>query len=135
MPALTYNTPGLLFPAISLLMLAYTNRFLGLASLVRHLVSQYRSNGDRMLEPQIENLRRRLTLMRHAQGIGGASLLLCTMSILALFTGSDLFAGALFAAALIAMVTSLGVSLLEIHLSTRALDVELARFATNTRPS
>jgi len=133
MPALTYNTPGLLFPAISLLMLAYTNRFLGLASLVRHLVSQYRSNADRMLEPQIDNLRRRLTLIRHAQGIGGASLLLCTTSILALFAGSDVLASALFAAALVAMVTSLGVSLLEIHLSTRALDVELARFGTAPR--
>ncbi len=129
MQPLTYGTAGLLFPAISLLMLAYTNRFLGLASLARQLMSEYRSKEDDALKPQIANLRHRISLMRHAQGIGSASVLFCTLTLFALFLGHDNYANGFFAAALTAMVASIGVSLRETYLSTRALDIELDRFA------
>ena len=38
---ITFNTPALLFPAISLLLLAYTNRYLALANLIRKLHDEY----------------------------------------------------------------------------------------------
>ncbi|EKP04670.1 PF11026 domain protein [Leptospira kirschneri str. 2008720114] len=78
MNPLSFNTPGLLFPAISLLMLAYTNRFLGLASLSRQLIGKFQENQNPDLLPQIRNLRFRLSLIRHTQSSGILSLLACT---------------------------------------------------------
>lgn len=125
MSPLSYNTPGLLFPAISLLMLAYTNRFLGLASLARHLIARYREAPDARLRLQVDNLRERLSLLRQTQALGVLSLLVCTASLFALLFDRQIEACVLFAGALILMLVSLGVSLREIHLSVRALNVEL----------
>jgi hypothetical protein len=41
MNQLSLTTPALLFSAISLLLLAYTNRFLAYASVVRNLHARY----------------------------------------------------------------------------------------------
>lgn len=125
MTPLSYNTPGLLFPAISLLMLAYTNRFLGLASLARHLIARHRETPDARLRLQVDNLRLRLSLLRHSQALGVLSLLACTGSLFALLLDHPLAASILFAAALLLMLASLVLSLWEIHLSVRALNVEL----------
>jgi hypothetical protein len=127
MVPLTYNTPGLLFPAVSLLMLAYTNRFLGLASLVRHLMAQYQTQHDASRRQQIENLRQRISLLRHTQALGVSSLLACTISLLAIAIGQQAVAQWSFLAALLLMLASLGVSLREIYLSGRALNIELDR--------
>lgn len=120
-----YSTPGLLFPAISLLMLAYTNRFLGLASLARHLGSRYREQPDDGLRNQVGNLRIRIALLRHAQAQGVLSLMACTASLFALFLDRETAAHLSFGAALLFMLLSLGVSLREIHLSERAIRIEL----------
>jgi hypothetical protein len=124
---LTYSTPGLLFPAISLLMLAYTNRFLTLAGLVRHLAMEYRHDHNCNLKLQIDNLRLRITLLRHCQTLGVLSLLLVTGSLTALFFESQLLARVSFAVALLAMLGSLAFSLSEIRLSGTALNIELDR--------
>lgn len=121
---LNFNTPGLLFPAISLLMLAYTNRFLGLTSASRNLVSQYRSKPDARLLRQVESLRERLALVRLTQAMGVTSLLFCTACLFALFLNSQLTARIAFAAAMLFMLTSLVVSLREIYLSVRAINIE-----------
>ncbi len=120
-----YATPGLLFPAVSLLMLAYTNRFLALASLARHLIARYREQPDNRLSEQVKNLRLRLTLLRHTQAQGVLSLIFCTASLLALFINASLLAKLAFAAALLCMLLSLGLSLREIQLSERAINIEL----------
>lgn len=124
MTPLTYATPGLLFPAISLLMLAYTNRFLGLASLARHLIARYREEPDPRLLLQVENLRQRLALLRHTQALGVLSLFACTASLFGLLVDHQPLALTLFAAALLLMLASLALSLREIYLSVRALNVE-----------
>lgn len=124
MELLNFNAPGLLFPAISLLMLAYTNRFLGLTSASRNLVSQYRAKPDIRLLQQVESLRERLSLVRHTQAMGVTSLLCCTGCLFALFLDSQSAARIAFAGALIFMLTSLGVSLREIYLSVRAINIE-----------
>lgn len=121
---LNYNAPGLLFPAISLLMLAYTNRFLGLTSASRGLVSQYRAQPDIRLLRQVESLRERLSLVRLTQAMGVTSLLCCTGCLFALFLDSQTAARLAFAGALIFMLASLGVSLREIYLSVRAINIE-----------
>jgi len=124
MELLNYNAPGLLFPAISLLMLAYTNRFLGLTSASRSLVSQYRAKPDIRLLRQVESLRERLSLVRYTQVMGVTSLLFCTGSLFALFLNNQPTARVAFAGALIFMMTSLVVSLREIYLSVRAINIE-----------
>jgi hypothetical protein len=129
MRELTYNVPGLLFPAISLLMLAYTNRFLGLASVARHLVETHGGESDSSIRYQIDNLRMRIKLIRHAQAGGVLSLTLCTVSIFLLFLEYQQLAQLAFASALLLMLASLALSLREIHFSARAIDMALDKFS------
>ena len=121
----SYSIPGLLFPAISLLMLAYTNRFFGLASLVRQLVDRYKKHPDTNIRPQINNLRIRIALIQYSQAMGVLSLLMCTSSMFALFIEQQTIARIMFVCAMFFMVVSLVLALKEIHLSVRALNVEI----------
>jgi hypothetical protein len=127
MESLSINTPALLFPAITLLMLAYTNRFLTLASLVRKLHDQY-SKGDvgAVLLGQIKNIRSRLNLIRYMQGFGVVSFLSCVVTMLCLFRNLQTFAYYTFAASLLFLITSMLLSLLEINMSTKAIELELS---------
>ena len=107
------TVPALLFPAISLLYLSYNGRFLALANLIRQLHDQWRETGDDAIYGQIENLRRRLRLIRSMQICGAISFILAAMSMTALF-GQLLTAGQLlFAAALIMLIASVGYLLVE----------------------
>lgn len=81
------TTPALLFPAISLLLLAYTNRFLTIATLIRSLHKNYKENPQTALLCQIENLRKRVSLIKHMQRVGMASLFFCILCMFLLFTG------------------------------------------------
>jgi len=80
------TTPALLFPAISLLLLAYTNRFLTLATIIRSLHQNYKEKPNIALLGQIENMRKRVHLIKHMQGIGVASLFLCVLCMFLLFS-------------------------------------------------
>ena len=81
------TTPAILFPAVSLLMLAYTNRFLAISSITRSLHSRYKSEGGVAVRRQIENLRSRLKLIRRMQSFGILSLFACILSVVGLFLG------------------------------------------------
>ena len=124
---ISINTPALLFPAISLLMLAYTNRFLALASLIRNLHSKYKdhTNKEGVLQ-QIKNLRLRLRLIRLMQFFGILSLILCVLSMFFVYEQMPMWANSLFALSLVAMLISLFLSLSEIQISTKALEIELS---------
>ncbi len=119
------STPALLFPAVSLLLLAYTNRFLALASVIRRLHADYQTKPDPGYLFQIENLRRRIWLVRNMQFCGVLSLLLCTVCMFLLFCGLLLLAEILFVISMLSMIASLAFSLIEINISTRALDLHL----------
>lgn len=106
-------------------MLAYTNRFLGLASVARHLVALYREKPHPRLKLQVENLRMRLALVRSIQGLGILSLICCTVSLLGLFLQLQAYAQISFAVSLLFMLASLALSLKEIYLSGRAINAEL----------
>jgi hypothetical protein len=119
------STPALLFPAVSLLMLAYTNRFLALANLIRTLHTQYRQNHDPVIEAQIQNLRERLSLVRITQTCGLFSLLLCVVAMLCILE-DQAFAGTfLFALSLVLLGTSLVVTLIEVQKQNVALNLAL----------
>jgi hypothetical protein len=119
------TTPALLFPTISLLMLAYNNRFTTLATIIRNLYRQYQTAPDQGLLGQIENLRYRVHLIRNMQIYGVLSLLLCVVSMFALFAGWIAGGQWSFAFALILMIISMGTSLRELHISVGALDLLL----------
>lgn len=124
---LSLTTPALLFPAISLLLLAYTNRFLVLAQLIRQLNN--RENGDeirKMVKDQISNLRNRLNLIRRMQFFGVLSFLLCTASMFAVFLKLNIVGTSLFGLSLTFLLYSLIVSLYEIHISCQAIEIELS---------
>jgi hypothetical protein len=127
---ISLNTPALLFPAISLLMLAYTNRFLALASLIRNLYDRYNKAEDKkLLLQQIGNLRLRLRLIKLMQWFGVASLFLCVLSMFFVYRNLPVWANVMFACSLVSMMISLFLSLLEIQISTRALELELRIWA------
>ena len=123
MEELTLTTPALLFSAVSLILLAYTNRFLSYAQLVRQLRDRYVENPSDITEAQIENLRKRLNLTRTMQGLGIASLFLCVVSMFLIYIGLQLFSAYVFGLALILLIASLGVSFREIQISTRSLEI------------
>ena len=123
---LSITTPALLFPAISLLMLAYTNRFLALASLIRKLHDKYKQDPDQKhIVTQIKNLRTRIRLIRSMQGAGVVSFLFCVVCMYCIFRGWEQASYWIFAFSMISFMLSLVLSLLEITLSMRALEVEL----------
>lgn len=126
MTDLTLTTPALLFSAISLLLLAYTNRFLALAALVRSLHAKYKENPDERLFGQIKNLRLRLSLIRHMQIYGITSLLLCVVCMFLIYIGSMIIAVYVFGIALLLLISSLGISIWEIQISVRALNLQLS---------
>lgn len=124
---LEISTPALLFPAVSLLFLAYTNRFLHLSALVRNLHRDWIQEKNEHLHSQIENLRYRLKLIRWMQLLGAASLLICVASMLSILTGGDTVGHILFLIALVLMGASLWVLILEIWFSGGALEILLNR--------
>ena len=119
------STPALLFPAVSLLLLAYTNRFLAVAQLIRLLHRQSLERDNCEEYQQIENLRHRLELTRWMQFFGVLSILLCTLSMFELFIGFFGLGKQIFGLSLIAMCISLFISLWEVFISTKALNMEL----------
>ena len=124
------TTPALLFPAISLLLLAYTNRFLALASLIRQLHGKHQENpGEKILVGQINNLGHRLNLIKNMQLFGILSFFFCVASMFMLFLDEAMWGNYTFALSMIALLISLGISIREIQISTKALDLELGDMA------
>ena len=125
MPKMTLTTPALLFPAISLLLLAYTNRFLVLAQLIRQLSRE--SDEERRCASfrQIAGLEKRISLIKAMQIFGVISFLCCTFSMFALFVSQVLLGELIFGLSLLCLSTSLILSLYEVAISTNALTIEL----------
>ncbi len=127
------TTPALLFPTVSLLMLAYTNRFLTLATIIRNLHDRYKAENDGNILSQIANLRYRIYLIRDMQIFGLLSLLFCVISMFALFAGWIVTGQWSFAIALLLMIVSMVISLRELQISVGALDLLLAELEDETK--
>ena len=124
---ISFNTPALLFPAISLIMLAYTNRFLALSSRVRNLHDKYQNQEQKhIIHGQIKNLRYRLKLIKNMQALGVVTFLGCILCMYLIYVQFMLAANIVFAISLISFSASLLLSLLEIQLSTKAIELELS---------
>ena len=122
---ISLQTPALLFPALSLIMLAYTNRFLALGTLIRNLHREYEQSHDEGRLVQIKNLRHRLRLIRDMQVMGVLSLSACVLCMGFLFFGFLITAKWIFGTSLLLLAGSLLLSVYEILISTTALNVQL----------
>lgn len=122
---LEVSTPALLFPAVSLLFLSYTNRFLHLAALVRKLHGDWQSEHDDSLLIQIDNLRSRLSLIRWMQLLGALSLLFCVISMLGILMNWNQIAMITFFSAVVLMAGSLASLVREVMISGGALKILL----------
>lgn len=123
---LDLTTPALLFPALSLLLLAYTNRFLALAALIRQLHTRYTGDPTGIVMGQIQNLQRRIRLIQFMQIFGVGSLLLCVLTMALLFFGRENAGDIVFALSLLSMMISLAASLVELSMSSTALSLQLS---------
>lgn len=124
---ISINTPALLFPAISLIMLAYTNRFLALSNRIRSLHDKYEGHEQKhLIHGQIKNLRYRLKLIKNMQALGVVTFLSCILCMYFIYIQWPNMAHWVFAFSLITFAASLFLSLVEIQLSTKALEIELS---------
>lgn len=125
---MTITTPSLLFPAISLLMLAYTNRFVTLANVIRQLSNMENAPTRDIVIRQIDNLRIRMAVIRLMQAFGVLSFVFCTLSMFSLLLAFQVAGMYLFAASLLLLVVSLLFSFYEVNISTKAINIELEKF-------
>lgn len=133
MEELTLTTPALLFSAISLIMLAYTNRFLAYAAVIRNLSEKYLEKKDSTLIRQINNLKLRLNLTRYMQILGITSLLLCVLTMFLIYVDQQLVAVWVFGFALVLLILSLAFLIMEIQISAKALQYHLNDMETNIK--
>lgn len=131
MEELTLTTPALLFSAISLIMLAYTNRFLAYASVIRSLHDKYLQKKDSILIAQIKNIKKRLYLTRSMQIFGISSLLLCVLTMFLIYIDQNTIAIWVFGLALIFLIISLGLLIVEIQISVKALEHHISDIEGN----
>jgi hypothetical protein len=120
------ETPALLFSATSLILLAYTNRFLTIATIIRGLKKTYKEKENSMVLLEIKNLNLRLTLIRYMQMAGVLSLFLSVFTMLLLFLDQQVFGVYLFGLSLLSLLISLGLSFWEINISVDALRLHLS---------
>lgn len=130
---LTITTPAMMFPAISLLLLAYTNRYLTIANRVRSLFDSYQSQPDDIILRQIKSLRSRLNLIRWTQVSGVMSLLLCVAVIFAMYIKLTALAHIVFGVSLLLMMLSLVLSVMELNVSNATLNILLSDVETDKR--
>jgi len=123
---LNIETPALLFSATSLILLAYTNRFLTIAQIVRGLKQNYTNNKTKSILLELKNLNLRLSLIRWMQLFGVLSLFLSVFAMLALFLNFQYAGVILFIISLFSLMVSLGISFWEISISIKALRLHLS---------
>ena len=123
---LSIETPALLFSATSLILLAYTNRFLTIAQIIRSLKKTYDEEENKLILLEIKNLNLRLTLIRYMQLFGVMCLFLSVFAMLLLFVGQQLTGIYLFGLSLLSLLISLGLSFWEISISVKALRLHLS---------
>ncbi|MBW1298884.1 DUF2721 domain-containing protein [Aquimarina litoralis] len=128
---LTMSIPALLFPAISLTMLAYNARYLAIAALIRQLHKEYLDAPSKNTGLQIKNLRKRLWLIRNMQAIAIISFLTSVITMFLLYVEKNNLANIIFGISLFALMISLFLSFVEVQISTKALSIRLDRIEEN----
>lgn len=127
---LSLSIPALLFPAISLSMLAYNARYLAIAALIRQLHKQYQAEATAILGKQVRLLKRRLEIIKQMQAVAIISFLMSAVSMLLIYLQWAFWANLCFGISLLALIVSLLLSLIDVQLSTKALGIQLSDMET-----
>lgn len=122
---LTLTIPALLFPAISLSMLAYNARYLAIAALIRQLHKEYNETASKKIGIQVRQLQRRLMIIKNMQAVAIWSFLFSAITMLLIYVELEFWANLVFGISLVALIFSLVLSLVEVQLSTKALGIQL----------
>ena len=122
---LTLSIPALLFPAISLSMLAYNARYLAIAALIRQLHKEFKDTGSRRIGLQVKQLQRRLSIIKNMQAVAIISFLLSAITMFLIYVEFTFWANMIFGGSLLALMISLVLSLIEVQLSTQSLSTQL----------
>ncbi|MBC6997480.1 DUF2721 domain-containing protein [Cytophaga sp. FL35] len=122
---LTLSIPALLFPAISLTMLAYNARYLAIAALIRQLHQKYQETESGAIALQVKKLRKRLTIIKNMQATAIFSFLLAVITMSLIYIEQRFWANLVFGISLLALMVSLVLSFIEVQLSTKALSIQL----------
>lgn len=128
---LSLSIPALLFPAISLTMLAYNARYLAIASLIRQLHQKYQETESQTIGLQVKKLRKRLSIIKNMQAVAIISFLLAVITMFLIYINQDFWANTIFGISLLALLVSLILSLIEVQLSTKALSIQLKDMEKN----
>ena len=130
---LTLSIPALLFPAISLSMLAYNARYLAIAALIRQLHQRYQETESAAIGLQVKQLRKRLTIIKNMQAVAIMSFLLAVVTMFLIYVELDFWANLVFGVSLFALMISLILSFIEVQLSTKALSIQLEDIAPQSQ--
>lgn len=122
---LTLSIPALLFPAISLSMLAYNARYLAIAALIRQLHQRYQETESAAIGLQVRQLRKRLTIIKNMQAVAIMSFLLAVVTMFLIYVELEFWANLVFGVSLFALMISLVLSFIEVQLSTKSLSIQL----------
>ena len=122
---LSLSIPALLFPAISLTMLAYNARYLAIAALIRQLYAQFEESQDTPLKRQIESLRKRLNIIKNMQATAIISFLLAAVTMFLIYVEHEVWANVCFGISLVFLMLSLVLSLIEVQLATKAFGIQM----------
>ncbi|MDP1664648.1 MAG: DUF2721 domain-containing protein [Methylobacter sp.] len=122
---ITITTPALLFPAISVLFLAYSNRFLAIASRIREQHNLFNKTHSPVAKKQIDSLRLRIRFIVAMQVLGVVGIICCTLAMGLIFYGLQYYGNITFGFSMVFIVLSLLASISELLLSTKALNIEL----------
>jgi hypothetical protein len=131
MNELSITTPAILFPTISLLLLAYTNRYVALSNRIRILHSQYKTDSSKIILEQIKILKSRILLIRNMQLLGIASIFFAAFTMFLIFYNISDFAHAVFRMSLILVLSSLALCGIEVYLSNKALFIQIKDIEEN----
>ena len=123
--ALTLGIPALLFPAISLTMLAYNARYLAIAALIRQLHQKFEETGSKSVGLQVKKLQKRLTIIKNMQATAIFSFLLAVITMSLIYVQLTFWANLIFGISLLALMISLILSFIEVQISTKALEIQL----------
>ena len=122
---LSLSIPALLFPAISLTMLAYNARYLAIAALIRQLHQKFHETESPEVGLQVKKLRKRLSIIKNMQAVAIVSFLLAVITMFLIYVELRFWANLIFGVSLLALMISLILSLIEVQLSTKALSIQL----------
>jgi len=125
MTEVTLNTPALLFPTISLLLLAYTNRYIAISNRIRSLHSQYKTEQSNIIILQISILKKRIFLIRNMQLFGIATMFIAAFSMFLIYYNLEEWVHFVFGLSLISMLISLALCSIEVYLSNKALLIQI----------